>query len=487
MQSIDNIEADSTTTPSAPSRQKLIALMPNIVTSQDFIDSWEFKLEHDFAKEGKSPQSRFSSRQWGSEDYALALPTTGKPHSISIAISSSETMVAIALDNEVLVYDYAHTGALALSLRNVFRGHAGVVNGLAFHPQGRFLVSSARRSRLLSEEVIRLWELDDTSDGQKENWDTFTDAMITHSSFELKTHRNWSTDDIASVISYNADLKKSIQSLFTAMEIERDLRRGDALEGHFGSFGSNAFSHDGYCLMYLTQRPTNEVVVYDIADRKERFHLVGHKDSIMWTGSSPKHDVLASSSWDGTAKIWRADTGALVHTLQGDGQLWAGQFTPSGDLLAVTSGMKRVFVWNVDTADLVSTLEGYPGWVRSLDFHMSANGLCVASGSDGGVWVHHLETGKRIQHWKVKGKSSHFYEISSVKYSPDGFSPHVLGFKAPDGRIVLYNMENNIKWEFEQPLRESPRYYGSGQFVFSKTTSSVLSADMDGVLRIWKL
>ncbi|KAF8056299.1 WD40-repeat-containing domain protein [Lyophyllum atratum] len=448
-------------------------------TPQSFIDGWKFELAHDFEKDGVPATwapGNSGPKQWGAEDQKLDLP--GRP--TAMALSPDAALIAIAVNKEIMIYDGS-----TLALKKTLRWHAGHVSQLAFHPGGRFLLSGSRISRNQREEVVRLWDLEAAE--SVADWDMFLDKMVEYSVGELISQRSWTAAEAEAM---SPSLTASLGELFRAAEIRRDVQRGDALEGRTAGFQSRPFSHDGKLFFYLTNR--TEVRVYNIMERKQHLLLQGHTDAIMWVGCTPDDKIIASSAWDGTVKLWRSDTGALLHTLETDGhQLWAGRFSPDGKYLAVGSGSGKVFVWKMETAELLSKLEGGPHWVRTLDFTVGPNAsdpVYLAAGAEYNVRVFDIHTAAQVQHWEVKSQEKPMmYEISDVQYSPSGFKPHALGIKAPDGRITIYDGERNVKWEFEQPLTDAPRFFGTGYMIFNPATTSIISADNDNALRVWNL
>ncbi|GLB39591.1 hypothetical protein LshimejAT787_0701010 [Lyophyllum shimeji] len=393
-------------------------------TPQDFIDAWKFELAHDFEK-GGLPASwapgQSGPKQWGGEDQKVDLP--GNP--TALALSADATSLAVAVNSEVLIYD-ANTFAVRRRRRYV-----GAIGLLAFHPSGRFLLSSSTVfGNRKVQESIHLWDL-----GAEAGAGDWLGAMP-------------------------PALKASLEELFHTAELRRDVQRGDALEGHLAGFGSRPFTHDGKFLFYIGGINRADVVVYDVSERKERFRLQRHADAVMWVGSNPDDTMIATSSWDGTVKLWQGHTGALLHTLQAERH----QFV-------------NIYVWRVETTELISKLDGGPDWVRTLDFSMDVekDAVYLAAGSSLKVCVFDIGTAERIQNWKVKHDGiGIMYEVQNVQYSPSDFTPRVLGIKTPDGRITVYDNGRNVKWEFEQPHTDAPRLYGTGDMVFHAATSSMV-------------
>lgn len=71
----------------------------------------------------------------------------------------------------------------------------------------------------------------------------------------------------------------------------------------------------------------------------------------------PTHEhLLASASYDATVRLWKADTGALTRTLQGETRVPAIAFSPAGRLLAGGSHSETVRIWDVATGAIVQEI-----------------------------------------------------------------------------------------------------------------------------------
>ena len=72
----------------------------------------------------------------------------------------------------------------------------------------------------------------------------------------------------------------------------------------------------------------------------------GWVSAVKWNKSNAYQ--LASSSHDGTIKLWDADSGARLLTLQGhDSEVFSVAFSPDGKRLASASGNGTVKVWDI--------------------------------------------------------------------------------------------------------------------------------------------
>lgn len=114
--------------------------------------------------------------------------------------------------------------------------------------------------------------------------------------------------------------------------------------------------------------------------------LTGHTNWISALAFSPDGRLLASSSLDGTIKLWNVRTGAIVTTLK-SGRVTCLKFSPDGQFLASGSRIQRwadgptshtgVQLWNVATGAIAQQLGTRP--VTALAF--SPSGQLLAAGS----------------------------------------------------------------------------------------------------------
>ncbi len=106
--------------------------------------------------------------------------------------------------------------------------------------------------------------------------------------------------------------------------------------------------------------------------------LGGHDSWVQGVAFSSR-GLIATASWDSTAKIW--DTaGACLATLTGhSGTVEAVAFSPDGALLATASADATARVWHVATGEHLVTLAGHDYTVRAVAF--SPDGALLATAS----------------------------------------------------------------------------------------------------------
>jgi len=118
--------------------------------------------------------------------------------------------------------------------------------------------------------------------------------------------------------------------------------------------------------------------------------LAGHRHSVAFHPTAP---LLVTGSGDNTAKLWRFEpdgsAATCVATLEGHGNYVSSvAFHPTAPLLATGSWDNTTKLWrfsangsaaNNMSANCVATLEGHSNWVRSVAFHPTAPFLTTGS------------------------------------------------------------------------------------------------------------
>ncbi|WP_250280953.1 WD40 repeat domain-containing serine/threonine protein kinase [Frankia sp. CiP1_Cm_nod2] len=205
---------------------------------------------------------------------------------------------------------------------------------------------------------------------------------------------------------------------------------------------------------------------------------------------SPNEQVLASSSRDGTVRLWditdRAHPRLLGRPLTGptDG-VTSVAFSPDGHTLAGGSWDRTIWLWDVtDLAaprPLAGPIAGHTDAVTAVAF--SPDGKILASGS----------RDRTVRLWDVTDRSdprplgepliSHSDAVVSVAFSPDGRALASAGY---DNTVRLWDLTD----------RSRPRLFGSPlvghtAFVFSVAFSPdghvLASGGFDGTIRLWNV
>jgi hypothetical protein len=162
------------------------------------------------------------------------------------------------------------------------KGHADLVQGVAFSPDGQRLASGS------NDKTVKIW---DSATGKE--------------LFALKGHAG-----IVSSVAFSPDGQRLASGSFDQTVKIWDTASGKelfALKGHTGPVYSVAFSPDGQRLASGTR--DQSVKISDSATGKELFALKGHAGAVQSVAFSPDGHRLASGSVDQTVRIWESATG----------------------------------------------------------------------------------------------------------------------------------------------------------------------------------
>ena len=101
-------------------------------------------------------------------------------------------------------------------------------------------------------------------------------------------------------------------------------------------------------------------------------------EAVLEIGWSPGGDRLVAALADGTARVFDAEGGALLHTLRGEGILaWAG-FHPGGDRIVTSSNRGAVQVWDAASGRELARFEDAGGRLAS-DFEPGGDRMASAT------------------------------------------------------------------------------------------------------------
>ncbi|WP_375509460.1 hypothetical protein [uncultured Nostoc sp.] len=299
---------------------------------------------------------------------------------------------------------------------NRLEGHADIVWGVAFSPDGQLLASGSR------DQTVKIWRPDGTLlQTLKGHTDAVTCVTFSHDGQFLAS----------------ASLDKTVQ-IWRKNRVtgEFDRKPYKTLKGHGDSVDSVSFSPDGELLATGSQDTTVKIWRKDGSLVKI---LKGHLGWVNWVNFSPDGQFIASASDDKTVKIWRRD-GSLVTTLQGHQQnVMMAVFSPDGNLLASTGQDKTVKLWRREinaTKDgfdfrLYKTLRHHTRRVWSLSFSSDSKKLASA-GEDNTInlWS---STGTLLKTFK-----GHSDAVVSIAFSPNN---KFLASGSYDKSVKLWSLD----------------------------------------------
>jgi len=330
-------------------------------------------------------------------------------------------------------------------------GHMAIIHGLAFTPDGKFIVSAS------DDKVIRVWDWQKgvtvrTIRGQSEaahegkifamalspdgrwlavgGWMKIPGVeghqirLYDFRSGELKALLKGHTSVIAG-LAFSPDSKKLISGsgLGDLSAIIWDVERGTLLhrlEGHRDVIYAVGFTPDGS--RAVTGSDDNTLRLWSVANGALIKEMTGHADKASALAVSPKDGSIASGDNSGEIRLWDGNTGALKKVFVNQGAYVGSlRFSPDGRLLLSTCGhggcaSKPQRIYEAASGKELTAYAKHDNIVLASAF--SPDGSLVATGGfNGDIQVWDPKTGERKEVLKGTGRPGW-----AVGFSADGRS-----------------------------------------------------------------
>ena len=270
---------------------------------------------------------------------------------LSLAISPDGRVLATSVGKNIKLWNL-ETGTLLKTLS----GHAGDVRSVAFSPDGQLLASGS------GDGTVRVWSV---GAGQlrrafwHSGWVTtvaFNQAGTTVIGCSFSQGiKMWSveTGTLLHTLNGSNPMALSVQQQILASNSDtRQVQLWDITTGKLqgtvtlplsseAKLRAMSVSEDGNTLA-VAVTGTHSIFLVHLPTQTVRHTLTGHLDVINTLALSPDGNTLASSSQDGTIKLWEVNTGKLLHTLVGGGAI---SFSPDGNFFVGVHQNQNIQVW----------------------------------------------------------------------------------------------------------------------------------------------
>ncbi|XP_064653339.1 notchless protein homolog 1-like [Lineus longissimus] len=377
-----------------------------------------------------------------------------------ITSSLDEALDKDALESSEKVIEIVYQPQAVFKVRAVTRctstiaGHAEAVIAVAFSPTGRHLASGS------GDTTVRFWDV---------NTET--------PQFTCNGHKHWIL-----CIAWSPDGKKLASGCKNSQVCIWDPTTGKQL-------GKNLAGHlkwitwltwkplhlDPECRYLASSSKDGTVRIWDTVLQQCKFVLAGHLQCVScvkWGGS----DLLYTASQDRTVKVWRAEDGVLCRTLQGHGH-WVNTLALSTDYVLRTGAFDPANATIVPQD--VSSKSDDDLKTKALERYNAAKGSdpeCLVSGSDDfTMYLWHPETEKK----PVTRMTGHQQLINEVQFSPD---TRLIASASFDKSVKLWDGKTG---KYLASLRgHVSRVY---QIAWSADSRLLCSGSSDSTLKVWDL
>lgn len=229
------------------------------------------------------------------------------------------------------------------------------------------------------------------------------------------------------------------EALHQAVQASRVVR---VFEGHSSGVNGVVYSPDGSRL--ATSSSDGTARIWDRKTGQAVATLTGHTAQVFDITFHPDGEIVATGSEDGSIKLWQADSGRELISLSLDTEildediveqgLWVDgvAFSPDGRLLAGGNFQGTVKIWDVGSLEEVSSFQ-LPEFT-SLAFSPDGNQIATAYGFESGtVTIWEINSGSEI------ATMEHGLSVSQLSFSPDGTSLASAGI---DGALAIWDPSN---------------------------------------------
>jgi len=189
------------------------------------------------------------------------------------------------------------------------------------------------------------------------------------------------------------------------------------------------------------------VSLYDMNKKQKEFITEpGHTETVFATEFSPQSpNILATSSFDSTIKIWHTGTMSLIKTLVGqDGVIYSMSWSKCGQFLASSSIKGDVFIWDTSSGEVLQKVDHHSRQpVFCVDWNHSFPQHIVSTSNDRTVCVFD-DRGHIYKRFRLPGAAF------GCQWCPHNAAMFVCG--CMDGNAYVFNTDESGSGVFKHYL-----------------------------------
>jgi WD40 repeat protein/tRNA A-37 threonylcarbamoyl transferase component Bud32 len=289
-------------------------------------------------------------------------------------------------------------------------------------------------------------------------------------------HREWTDNNIdraKQLLAGCEEKRREWEWHYVHRLCHSDLR---TLKGHTKEVTCVVYSPDGKQVASSSDDGT--IKVWDAVTGRVIFSLSGSADRIREVAYSPDGERLAGAAQDGTVKVWdvRQPENPPLELVGNAGPAWDVAFSPDGSKLASTHD-RGVIVWDSRSGKQCWIGQEHAGTVRTAAFSPDSKQLATGS-EDETVVLWEVASGRPL----LRPFQKHKGWVLSVAFSPDG---RRLASASQDETVIVWDTATG---ESVQTLRGHSGLVWRAVFSPDRNRPEELaSASRDGTVILWDL
>ncbi|MSP11830.1 MAG: hypothetical protein EXR62_02615 [Chloroflexi bacterium] len=242
------------------------------------------------------------------------------------------------------------------------------------------------------------------------------------------------------------------------------------LTGHTAGVNHASFSPDGK--LVVTAGLDSTARIWE-AQSGKIIATLNHNDVVNEATFSPDGRFVATASNDGFVRIWEMDTGKFITERPNSDVANSVAFSPDGKTVVMASFNGLASVWEAASRNFIAELRGHTSWIFSAAFSPDGK-YVVTSSRDYTARVWDVASGKSSA--ELKG---HTAPVTGAVFSPDG---RLIVTASNDGTARLWDAGSG------QSVAELRGHTGPvTRALFSPDGTLIATASTDSSARIWEI
>lgn len=273
---------------------------------------------------------------------------------------------------------------LAFKLRRTLKGHSGVINRIAWSPDGKRIASTS------DDATVRIWEGSTGKEvrvflpfrgspgiGPRKTKRPQFPALREGTERKLTYSIAWSPDGSMLAAGSEDGLLRVWHT-----KTEKELWR---LRLKAASAGELDWSPDGQTLAAACS--DSHVRLINTQSGKLIHEISHHAAPVPTIAWSPDGRTLATGSWDTMILLLDATSWAVKSRLEGHSdRIWDLAWAPSGNIIASASADKTIRIWDPHSGRQIAILEGHTKPIRGVSFSYDGRFLASKSADEVRLW-----------------------------------------------------------------------------------------------------